>query len=557
MGRHHAADESTSASRRGSDTAPPQRRRRGLLMSAAVVVIALAAGGVVWATLADSAGPDCDSRTGITIAADPSMTTVLKSVAPQASENSCFDYTVSAVAGTGIAGELTRGEGAPDLWVADSTGRATTVTRQVRVPTDIVVPSVATTPAVVVGSSLPQLPDWVSVMKLPDLRIGSPLDSSTGNAPIVGALASVEKGTLSSKDLTDAMTLLAIQQGNVRTADDSEESRLALAESSGVPVVTTEQQFLSHTAATPTTKLTEAVPAVGTAFLDHPMLVTAAADRRDTAREAGQRFAREVSSAAGQTALAAQHYRPPTRAPLAGTGVGDVAPIALRDPSQQTKTLRQWAVVAEPIRTLVAMDVSGSMEEQVGSSTRAELLVQAALTGNKLFPNNTAIGMWYFSVDKGGPGQDWVEIAPIEREDHVRPDGRTQREFLNSQAQDYQRYVGGGTGLYDTTLAAYKKVLDTYDPNYSNSIIVLTDGRNEDPGSMGLSELLSKIRALQDPARPIDIVTIGISADADTSALQQIADLAPAGTSYQAKDPTEIPSVLVDAVAARVTAAGR
>ncbi|MCX6470543.1 MAG: substrate-binding domain-containing protein, partial [Corynebacteriales bacterium] len=426
MGRHHAADASTPAARRGTDDRPTRGRRRGLLIASAVVVIALVAGGVVWATVGGSSGPECDSRTGITIAADPSMTTVLKSVAPQASENSCFDYTVSAVAGTGIAGELTRGEGAPDLWVADSTGRATTVTRGVNVPTDIVVPSVASTPAVVVGSSLPELADWVSVMKLPDLRIGSPLDSSTGNAPIVGALALVEKGTLSSKDLTDAMTLLAIQQGNVRAADDSEESRLALAESSGIPVVTTEQQFLSHAASTPTTKLTEKVPSVGTTFLDHPMLVTAAADRRDAAREAGQRFARELSSATGAQALTAQHYRLPTRAPLAGAGVGDVAQIVLRDPSQQTKTLRQWSVVAEPIRTLVAMDVSGSMEEQVGSSTRAELLVQAALTGNKLFPNNTAIGMWYFSVDKGGPGQDWIEIAPIEREDHVLPDGRTQ-----------------------------------------------------------------------------------------------------------------------------------
>ncbi|GAA1456411.1 substrate-binding domain-containing protein [Williamsia maris] len=562
MGRHTAdgssADGAPSGARHDTARADTRRpRRRGWVLLTLVVVAALVAGGVVWATVLRDSGPDCPTRTDISIAADPSMTSALKAVAPQASADSCYDFAIAAASGARIPGELTRGDQAPDLWVADSTGRATTVTKQVGVPTDIVVPSVAASPAVVAGTAVPALANWVEVMKLPDLRIGSPLDSSTGDAPIVGALAAVEKGTLTDKEMSDAMTILAIQQGNLRADDDSEANRLALANASATPVVTTEQEFVAFTRANPTTKLKASIPSAGTTMLDYPMLVTAPAARRDVARTAGEEFARALRSQAGTTALNAAGYRDPAATPLTGVGVGQVSRIALKDPSQEEKTLRQWSVLAVPIRTLVAMDVSGSMDEAVGDTTRADLLVQAALTGNKLFPNNTEIGMWYFSIDKGGPGQDWVEIAPIAREDSVRPDGTTQRAFLNQRADDYRQYVGGGTGLYDTTLAAFQKVQESYDPNYSNSVIILTDGRNEDPDSISLQTLLGRIQELQDPARPVLILTIGISDDADTAALKQIADATPGGTSYVAQDPRDIPTVLIDAVQARVAAAGR
>ena len=45
--------------------------------------------------------------------------------------------------------------------------------------------------------------------------------------------------------------------------------------------------------------------------------------------------------------------------------------------------------------------------------------------------------------------------------------------------------------------------------------------------------------------------------DVDTEALKQISALSPGGTSYVARDPGDIANVLVNAVAARVTAAGR
>ena len=49
-----------------------------------------------------------------------------------------------------------------------------------------------------------------------------------------------------------------------------------------------------------------------------------------------------------------------------------------------------------------------------------------------------------------------------------------------------RRLTGGGTGLYDTALAAYRTALRNYDPHYSNAVVLMTDGRNEDPGSISL-----------------------------------------------------------------------
>lgn len=210
MGRH-AVDATPQD---GGRTARPRRRGRWVVLG---VVVALAvAGGVAWAVTRDG-GPDCGSRTPITVA---------------------------AVLGAGIAGELSTGA-APDLWVADSSRRAADVTGQMRIPLDTI-GSLASSPAVVVGKQVPALSTWVDVMRLPGLRIGSPISTSTGNAPIAGAVAAVEKGTLTSEQLTDAMTVLAIQQGNLRSDDDSEESRLDLADGAGSPTVTSEQQFVEH-----------------------------------------------------------------------------------------------------------------------------------------------------------------------------------------------------------------------------------------------------------------------------------------------------------------------
>lgn len=532
-------------------------RRSGWLwaIAALILVAALVTGFIVWR--ASTGG--CADRTSVAVASDPAMTGVLQGVAQQASQDSCYDFKVTGVAGAQVPGQLTRGDDAPDLWLADSQVQARRVTTQVRRDLDMVSPSIATSPTVVAGKSVPQLASWVDVMKLPDLRAGSPIDTSTGDAPIVGALAEVNNGKLTEAQLTQAMTVLAIQQNNARLANDNEGTRLNLANTSDVPVVTTEQQYLLFTRTHPGSELKASVPKDGTVMLDYPLVNTASSANHDTAAGAGKALADALMSESGRAKLNESGYRDPKGTPLSnGAGVGQVTTLTLKDPTQVDKAIRQWQVLGVPIRTLVVQDTSGSMSSPAAGTTRAELLIDASLTGLKLFPNNAMIGGWAFGIDKGGPDQDYRWMAPIRRLDAPSANGGVHRDELARAVRQglAPGQLGGGTGLYDTTLAAFKEVQNTYDPNYSNSVIIMTDGQNEDPNSISLTDLLVQLKKLEDPARPVLVLTIGISDDADTDALKQIAD-ATGGTTYVAKNAQDIKTVFVDAIQARVAAAGR
>jgi Mg-chelatase subunit ChlD len=108
----------------------------------------------------------------------------------------------------------------------------------------------------------------------------------------------------------------------------------------------------------------------------------------------------------------------------------------------------------------------------------------------------------------------------------------------------------GGTGLHDTTLAAIRTLQDDYEARAVNSVILLTDGENDDPGSLSLNELVSTIEREKDPARPIQVIAIGMGPDADAQALRRIAS-ATGGRSYVARDPQDIAEVFIDAMLSR------
>jgi Ca-activated chloride channel homolog len=118
-------------------------------------------------------------------------------------------------------------------------------------------------------------------------------------------------------------------------------------------------------------------------------------------------------------------------------------------------------------------------------------------------------------------------------------------------AQALPTLVGGGTGLYDTVLAAYRNAVAGYDPNRFNAVVLLTDGRNDDESGIGLGQLLETVRAERDPAHPVQVITIGMGPQADTAALARIADSTGA-PSYVVRDPRAISGVLNDALLERV-----
>jgi hypothetical protein len=108
----------------------------------------------------------------------------------------------------------------------------------------------------------------------------------------------------------------------------------------------------------------------------------------------------------------------------------------------------------------------------------------------------------------------------------------------------------GGTGLYDTTLAAVRAARADYDPRSVSSVVIITDGKDEDDGSIGLDPLAAKLKAEVDPTRPVKVIGIGLGPDADLAALKKIAE-ATGGSAYSALDPKDLQTVLFDALRKR------
>ena len=110
--------------------------------------------------------------------------------------------------------------------------------------------------------------------------------------------------------------------------------------------------------------------------------------------------------------------------------------------------------------------------------------------------------------------------------------------------------TSGGTGLYDTTLAAVRALRADYDANAINTVVLLTDGRNEDPGSISLNQLLHTLQRERDPSRPLSVIAVGVGPDADARSLRRIVAVT-GGRSYVARDPSDIGKVFNDALLSR------
>lgn len=496
-------------------------------------------------------GGGCDATTEYTVAADSSIAPVLTEVtsAMSAEDLGCRSFTIQAASGVdalGAPGE----QGGPDLWIPDSSQWIAKASSGSGTLFDVAAPSVAATPVVIAAreGDMPFFATWLSALQLHGLRIGDPLTSSVSAAPIVGALAEVDAGTVPADAVPGALVPLAqAQAANLHQADAL--ARLGAVAAEGGIAIATEEQVVARNQSDPS-KLAAAVPDTGAVFLDYPMVVTASGTDHAAAKEAGVALAEAMESESGRAALSRSGFRGGDRSPLdSGRGAGEVATLTPTDPAATAQVLKRYAVLALPSRALVVEDVSGSMNEQAGTESRIALTVQASETGARLFPDNAQLGLWAFSIGLGGNGKDYKELTPI-RPMGETVDGVSHRQRLTDAVRTLPTLVKGGTGLYDTTLAAFRKVKEGYDPAAINSVILLTDGANEDPSSISLDALLATLKKEQDPARPVIIVTIGITEDADAAVLQKIS-AATGGTSHVARTPAEIPGVFVDAMRSR------
>ena len=196
------------------------------------------------------------------------------------------------------------------------------------------------------------------------------------------------------------------------------------------------------------------------------------------------------------------------------------------------------------------MDVSGSMQQQAGRRTRIQLAQAAAKTALDSFPQTSQIGLWEFSTDRDGVGKDYRELQPIRRLTDTVADGGTHKDALNRSFAAMASSVEGDTGLHDTVLAAYRSVKASYQPGYVNSVVLMTDGVNDDASGLSLEQLLAALRSERDKSRPVRVILIGLGDQVDAATLKRIAGTAD-GASYVAQDPQDITTVFIEALMGR------
>jgi hypothetical protein len=91
----------------------------------------------------------------------------------------------------------------------------------------------------------------------------------------------------------------------------------------------------------------------------------------------------------------------------------------------------------------------------------------------------------------------------------------------------------------------------SYKPGYYHSVLVLTDGKNDDDNGISLTSLLGTLKKEADPDRPVEVVFIGFGPDVDMSAMQKIASETN-GEAFHALKPQDVQRFLLETIARRI-----
>jgi hypothetical protein len=183
--------------------------------------------------------------------------------------------------------------------------------------------------------------------------------------------------------------------------------------------------------------------------------------------------------------------------------------------------------------------------------TRIQATAQVAQGGLSLLPDDTELGLWTFSTELVGP-QDWredVTLGPLGQ----RIGSATRRQLVLAALAGLRPKPTGNTGLYDSILAAFRRMKNSYKPEMINSLLLLTDGKNDDPHGISLQQLLTTLNKEFDPNRPVQVIMIGFGQGVDRSELDQIAR-ATRGSVHIAHTPAEIQKIFLSAISRRVCA---
>ncbi|MCW2525623.1 MAG: hypothetical protein JWM76_483 [Pseudonocardiales bacterium] len=572
----------------------PRRARFGSRSRSDVVVIAtlLAVAAAVFAGVVavvvgrgsgEASASGCGRQLTLNVAASPAIAAPLSKIATAWNaqnadrEDQCTRVEVTPAADSTAEATLASGGGDQSIWIPDSSlwaqrlisdlARTGGSTVSAQVAASIAnSPIIMVTPPARTDSIAPIVADSVTQLAAIGSRpftVVDPVKNSEGLLSLLSLQAdlspngpSVPTAASGAQPAPDARGLLAMMvrlgQSNLASPDAG---FAQLGSASPVSFAASEQAVIEHNRPVSRPVATAVYPDGAVPALDFPVVTLRRAGDAPAMSAVVADFQRSLRAIEGQRVLAAAGFRNPAGDPISGANPGDpgsAATSVLPQPvsAAAENILRLWSAAKAASHTLAVIDVSGSMAAPAGNGqTRIQLAATAAAGALTSFPDDSAFGLWAFSSSDNG-GTPWTALAPVTALG-APSNGSTQREQLVAAAGQLPGLVTDGhTALYDTTLAAFQEVRNTYDPAKVNSVVLLTDGDNDYPSGITLDTLLAQLRLLVDSARPVAIIAVGIGDQADITTLQQITAVT-GGKTYSVKNPADVGGVFLDAVLQR------
>lgn len=554
MGRH------SSARPRGVRAL---RSRSPVILLSALLVLALL-GWFTFDFLSDRLRASaCDNTTVVNVTAAPDVAPVVTQIGNRVSEQdegACYKINVTSRDSASTAESLVVSDGSvrPDVWIPESTIWLQRAQDKGAWNVPVSGTSIASSPVVVAltedtASKLgwPQKePTWAQLFG-PDAKniamgMPDPAREPTGVSALFGIRDLLGNGPDAGPKVTSELRRLS---PNTVSQQSDLFARLPGAQSSDKPLdgfPTSEVSVLRNNAKQ-NAPLVAAYAQPPVPALDFPFVVLP--DTKADKRDAAERFLKVLIDQQAAETFGDAGFRTPDGEMLRErqndrrTSAQKLTPPPMPSPADVTSILNQWAGVNLSARIQVLLDVSGSMNEPVPGTgkNRMAVTLQAAELGIGLMKPTTKIGVWLFSTNLDGQNKDYKELIPV----------KPVAEQLSNGALNTLRGVkaleNGATGLYDSTLAAYKSATQNYEAGRINLVVILTDGRNEDNNGISRQELLKQLGSLRDPKHPVQIVGIGIGPDIDQAELKMIAN-ATGGQAFTTPDPTKIGDIFYAAL---------
>ncbi|GGV00900.1 hypothetical protein GCM10010182_17890 [Actinomadura cremea] len=572
-----------------------KRSKKGALLGplAGAVGLVVLLGGGVYAFAQSGGGCSGDDALTLSVAAAPDVQPVIVKAASrfndvghevsgkcvQAHVKSAEPSTVSTLlSGQGVAAD---DEDRPDVWIPDSSlwlSRATPADGEAQVTSST---SVAKSP-IVIGmpatladrlkqNGVTSTPSWDNLLKAAGGVAGGAV---TKNQMIPAGSVRLYvpdpmKNAAGMGSLMVTSTLLAndpnrdsIFTGIVRTVRESQVPTVnAQFEQFGKgqgggkqPIsLSSEQALWTFNQSKPKVPAVALYPIEGTLSMDYPYAVTA---QDDGAREAAKLLEETLGDSQTQEDLQAAGFRTSDGKAPDGfseqSGVSPARPRQLPAPKAEdvNGVMQAWAKLTLGLRMLTLIDVSGSMAEMVDeNTTRLQAIGAVSQGGLGMMSDDTEMGQWLFSTNMkdGAPYEVSVPMGALGE----RIGSNTRRNRILSMLSKMRPNPTGDTALYRTMLDAYKEMNETFKPEFGNSILLLTDGKNDDPEGPSLEETLKQLKAMRDPNKPIQVNMIGFGPGVDRNELEQIGEATGGGVAV-AQTPEDIQKIFLQMLSRRM-----